>query len=74
MPDSLAPWTAEQAANIERFQHDGTVHPFTCPNCERRDALLVAETGLSCPCGYQQNWVHDFMASWPRMNEVRHDI
>ena len=67
------PFKPEEVDNINKYQHAGKFHPFTCggpeiEECERRsgkgEGLLVAtEKGMVCPCGkYTQNWVHGFMA------------
>ena len=60
-----APWTMAQVVSLNRFQHFGYMHPFTCGQEECR-ALLVATTeGWLCPviaCGYKQNWAWAFMA------------
>lgn len=61
-----APFTAEQVDALNRWQHYGFSHEFTCPNDVSHDEagrILVATTsGWHCPwCGYTQNWAHDFM-------------
>jgi hypothetical protein len=74
-----APWTMDQVDALNRYQRQGSFHPFTCGG-ERGDAahksyaqekgdpdwgLLVATPdGWICPvCGYRQDWAHGFMAA-----------
>lgn len=56
-----APWTDEQVAALNRWQHYGFVHEFTCPN--DHDAVLVAHnSGWICPlCDYTQDWAFETM-------------
>jgi hypothetical protein len=64
-PPIIAPWTAEQVDALNRFQHAGTVHEFTCPGHEGGgDRTLVAtrDGWICCHCDYRQNWAHAFMA------------
>ncbi len=68
------PFSDEQVSNINKFQHEGSFHPFTCcsagstEKCERRNGtgeglLKATNDGFVCPCGeYKQDWCHDFMA------------
>ena len=67
-----APFNEEQVKNINEYQTDGMMHPFTCP-CDHDDGaetehiaehLLIADKKrLYCgDCDYEQFWVHDFMA------------
>jgi hypothetical protein len=67
-----APFTEEQVKNINEYQVDGMMHPFTCP-CDHDDfvdgevaadhLLIATKENLYCSdCDYQQYWVHDFMA------------
>lgn len=69
-----APWTAEQVAQLNRFQTQRWMHPFTCGcgdchSCEepQEERVLVAtEAGWECPkpgCSYTQNWAWSFMAN-----------
>lgn len=63
----FAPWTPEQVENLNRYQHAGVGHPFTCPyGDENREVVLVAtDRGWVCPsthCGYVQDWAWEFMA------------
>jgi hypothetical protein len=76
-----APWTDEQVANLNRWQENGRVHPFTCGSGDRMDAahrkiqerdggdfgqLVATLDGWVCPaCDYRQNWAHDFMLVVP---------
>jgi hypothetical protein len=73
MSKSTAPWTAEQIENINRYQHSGVFHEFTCGSGNRTDekhldgngTLVATEEGLHCPyCDYKQDWVHEFMANF----------
>jgi hypothetical protein len=58
-----APFTAAQVDALNRFQHYGFVHPFTCPNEHEGDRALVATWhGWICPhCKYTQDWAHKLM-------------
>lgn len=61
--ESYAPWSPWQVANLIRYQEDGSMHPFTCPN-EHDDKLSLIPTrgGWVCPgCTYIQDWAHGFM-------------
>jgi len=64
-----APFTEDQVRILNKFQHSGFFHPFTCGDeaCPRNsavdDGILVAtEKGWECKCGnYTQDWAHSFM-------------
>jgi hypothetical protein len=59
-----APWTPEQVAALNRYQHSGW-HPFTCPcSSEPHEFVLFATSdGWICKgCNYTQNWAWDYMA------------
>jgi hypothetical protein len=79
MSDQVAaPFTDEQVAHLNEFQHAGFVHPFTCGKCS---AILTAtRDGWICPaegCDYTQDWAHDFMAdgrSVTRQRECLRDL
>jgi hypothetical protein len=65
-----APWSDEQVENINRFQNAGAFHPFTCncPHPERNYKLKATNEGLRCTdCGWDQRWVHVFMADGSAM-------
>lgn len=64
-----APWTDEQVKNLNAWQKDETVHPFTCGG-DRGDkahkdgegVLVATRKGWKCPyCPYTQIWAHAFM-------------
>lgn len=62
-----APFTDEQVAKLNEWQHCGKVHPFTCPggkpDCAGHRELIATKDGWVCHCGdYRQDWAHDFMA------------
>lgn len=58
------PWTDEQVAALNAFQHDGRFHPFTCGNNSNHPVLVATPTGWICSaCDYRQKWAHDFMAT-----------
>jgi hypothetical protein len=59
-----APWTDDQVANLNAWQHAGNVHEFTCGGDHAGSRVLVARNdGWHCPgCDHRQNWAHDFMA------------
>lgn len=64
------PWDEGQVASLNSYQASKYVHPFTCGGGCRQDLVAHAD-GWRCPtCAYRQNWAHDFMAVWPRPNEV----
>lgn len=57
------PWTAEQVAGLNAFQHQGGMHPFTCGNDSRHRVLVATHDGWEClDCDYRQTWAHAFMA------------
>lgn len=70
MDTITAPWTPEQVENLNGFQRSGWYHPFTCGNdtCRTQDRSPLTATagGWTHPCGYTQDWAHQFMAdgSW----------
>ena len=57
-----APFTAAQVEALNRFQQEGTFHPFTCFN---HHTLVATADGWRCPeCpSYRQGWAHAFMAA-----------
>lgn len=56
------PFTPDQVASINEYQHSDHYHPFTCRD---GDILIATETGMECStCGHKQDWVHAFMANW----------
>lgn len=58
-----APWTDEQVANLNAFQHDPRFHPFTCGNDSSHRVLVASQEGWHCEdCDYKQDWAHEFMA------------
>lgn len=70
-----APWSADQVASLNGYQHSGAFHPFTCsggggPHSDRpgrSSVLVVDEDGWRCPvegCTHHQHWAHAFMADW----------
>lgn len=65
-----APFTKEQVDALNRWQQDGSHHPFTCGSGRRTDEkhldgqgiLVATPTGWGCPfCDYRQDWAHEFM-------------
>ena len=57
-----APWTADEVANLNRYQRWGRMHPFTCPNDHPMRTLLATPEGWVClGCTYKQDWAHEFM-------------
>jgi hypothetical protein len=66
------PFTPDQVAALDRYQHTGEFHPFTCPN--RNDGkhrqnlidlggLVPTTRGWICQyCDYVQAWAHAWMA------------
>lgn len=61
-----APFTPEQVENLNRSQHSGRMHPFTCPgeHAGQRD-LVAEEDGWHCTehPDYLQAWAWRFQAS-----------
>lgn len=61
-----APFTKEQARQLNQYQAAGRMHPFTCPRDHTTHSLVaLANGGWICPrvgCDYTQDWAHDFMA------------
>ena len=54
-----APWTQAQADNLNAWQNDGRVHPFTC---ECGENLFAIRDGWICfKCDYTQKWAHAFL-------------
>lgn len=61
-----APWTDKQVKALNRFQHAGFVHPFTCPHDHANRELVATPEGWVClTCGYRQDWAHDYMLEMP---------
>jgi len=70
----VTPFTEEQVKNLNQYQEDGFMHPFTCcssgsdSKCERKNGisegiLIASKDGWVCPCGeHTQKWAHAFMA------------
>lgn len=70
-----APWTPDQVEALNRYQHLGHYHAYTCGG-DRSDAahvtyqaehggdhgqLVATADGWICPvCGYRQDWAHAF--------------
>ncbi|HKB54415.1 MAG TPA: hypothetical protein VKD22_10465, partial [Ramlibacter sp.] len=54
------PWTPDEVATLNAWQHNGEVHPYTCGNDHDGDRVLVAtRDGWVCPtCDYTQAWAH----------------
>jgi len=65
-----APFTPEQVDSLNDFQETGVMHPFMCgrDGCDSRGdelPLVAGPDGWHCldeRCGYQQDWVHAWMA------------
>ncbi len=62
-----APFTQAQVVGLNRWQHAGYVHEFTCGNQHGGDRTLVATVGgwVCQECDYTQDWAHAFMADGP---------
>lgn len=64
-------FTPDEVVNLDRYQREGRMHPFTCVNRDdgnHRDvggdlgALFPTIRGWICPfCDYTQDWAHGFM-------------
>jgi hypothetical protein len=67
-----APWSKDQVAALNAYQHAGVFHPFTCGNGSH--TLTATADGWICDeCAsnggeYRQDWCWDWMAdgSWQR--------
>jgi len=62
-----APWTDGTVSALNRYQAEGWMHPFTCPQDHGIGGvrLLATSSGWMCPvqtCDYRQDWAHGFMA------------
>lgn len=68
----IAPWTQEQVDQLNRYQHMGLMHPFTCGSSHRR-SLTATIDGWVCPgrdCHYTQDWAHARMANRELLDEM----
>jgi hypothetical protein len=68
----MTPWTSAQVDALNRYQHLGYVHEFTCPRVhpagsgEADRALFATKDGWICPhCDYRQDWAHSSMLTPP---------
>lgn len=65
----VPPWSADQVAALNRWQHTDRVHPFTCPEHAAPDhaghpVLRATTAGWVCDaCDYRQDW------AWQAMTE-----
>lgn len=64
-----APFTPDEVASLNAYQHSGAFHPFTCPGriLDGTEHILEAtEHGWRCAhCpDFTQNWCHLWMADW----------
>ena len=69
------PFTDEQVKNLNNFQKNGRIHPFTCCSPEdivecrsgegtSKGLLEATNNGWVCPCGkYTQDWAYEFMTN-----------
>lgn len=63
-----APWTDDQVENLNRFQHDGRMHEFTC---ECRNKLTATNDGWVCSeCDYTQNWAAPMMTEFTQEKQA----
>lgn len=68
MSHSNAPWTADQVASLNGYQHGGYGHPFTGARKPNGDETVLIAT----PDGWieheggpvTQTWAHLFMVDW----------
>lgn len=60
MLEGRAPWTAQQVANLKRWQACEWVHPYICPSPQHPGHVLTpTEEGWHCSrCEYTQSWAH----------------
>lgn len=69
---TTAPWSPAEVDALNRFQHYGFVHEFTCPDAHdgANRALVATKDGWICPhCDYKQDWAHKVMLQ-PLTNTV----
>jgi hypothetical protein len=56
----VAPFTDNQVLQLNQWQHDDRVRPFTCPS--EGSVLIAACKGWICDqCSYTQNWAYSHM-------------
>lgn len=50
-------WNEEQVSNLNRRQHNQSLHPYTCGVCSKD--LQATQNGWMCPeHGLVQTWAH----------------
>lgn len=74
MTDNI--FTPEEVVNLNNYQRDRIMHPFTCgqrsdsphPLWDGDNGVLVATVrGWICPfCDYTQHWAHSFMKDFKK--------
>ena len=65
-----APFTPDQVVALNKWQHSGLQHPFTCAgklkpkglHSDEEGILVATEAGWVCECGYTQYWAWNYMA------------
>ena len=62
------PWTSDQVASLNAYQHCDRMHPFTGdrgPNGEETILIATSEGWIEHEGGpIVQTWAHAFMADW----------
>lgn len=75
-PHVYAPFSSEQVTALNRWQHGGPGHPFTCARLHARGrspVLDATHSGWICPdpdCDFTQDWALTVMANpgaWPTL-------
>lgn len=57
-------FTSRQVKNLNAYQHEPTIHPFTCSE-HSEEPLFATVRGWICPyCDYTQDWAHEFMLNY----------
>lgn len=63
---SRAPWTQDEADNLNEWQKMGLINQTLCGDRARHPEYkglpVATRKGWICPsCGWKQEWAHDFM-------------
>jgi len=71
-------FTPDEVNSLNQYQCSG-FHPFTCPNRGSQHfsngidlgVLIPTTRGWICQyCDYTQDWAHDFMKNYPKVEEI----
>lgn len=65
-----APWTDVQVKNLEAYQLNDYVHPYTCGTDQCGRNLVPTPKGWMClQCSYRQTWCHEAHADYEEWAE-----